>query len=233
MFQVKHIFQEHENEINLFYDFLDFVINHDGRIIIDPPTNNIVSINIDTTAILKSSFILMLYNCVESTVVNCINTIIRKIEEDSCLYADLTDSLQIASLAAYEYKLEECESRNDRGKYLKQQADFISGVSQFNIDIKSFTGSSSKGSFSGSLDAREIRKIFGRMAVDLTSLKCNEMAKIKDGRNKLAHGEQSFQEYGRGLSIQYLHQCMDHTLTYLRELINQVDTYVTNKSYKR
>lgn len=233
MIQVKHTFQEHKDEINLFYDFLDNIISHDGRLIIDPPVNTISPINVDTRSVAKSSFVLMLYNCVESTVGNCLNTVIREIESEGCKYGDLIEPIQVASLAAYDYKLMECDSKDRRGKLLKQQTDFAAGWSVIKLDVKSLVGSSSQGSFSGSLDAREIKKIFQRVGIDLSSLTCNEMKPIKDGRNKLAHGELSFQEYGGRLSIQYLKVCKDNTLSYLQGLIDNVDVFLSNKEYKR
>ena len=158
MLQVRHVFQEHKQEINLFYSFLEDIINHDGRLVIDPPTDTVKAIKVDTTSILKSSFFLMLYNCVESTVVNCLNTIIREIKNNQCKYSDLTEIMQLTSLAAYDYNVQQAESKAKRSECLKKQIDFCTGLSVFNVGIKALTGSSSQGSFSGSLDPREIKK---------------------------------------------------------------------------
>ena len=93
--------------------------------------------------------------------------------------------------------------------------------------------SSSQGNFSGSLDAKEIRKIFSLLALDLSTMRCDELVQVKNCRNKLAHGEVSFEEYGRNYSIQYLQVSKDHTLTYLNDLISNVDKYLTLKDYRR
>lgn len=61
---------------------------------------------------------------VESTVGNCLNTVIREMESECCKYGDLIEPIQVASLAAYDYKLMECDSKDRRGKLLKQQTDF-------------------------------------------------------------------------------------------------------------
>lgn len=175
----------------------------------------------------------MLYNCVESTVVNCLGAIIKALEDDGCKYADLIDIIQIASLAAYDYNLRECDSKDRRNKLLKDQADFSTGLTVVHLDIKSLVGSSSQGVFAGSLDAREIRKIFARLGLDLSALSCVEMQQIKNCRNKLAHGECSFQDYGRNLSIQYLQVCKDNTLTFLDGLIYKVKDYLNNKQYRK
>ena len=233
MISVKRIFQEHKDEIDLFYDFLNEIISHDARLIIDPPINSIENIKLETVAVAKSTFILMLYNCIESTAVNCLNTILRGIEDDGCKYADLVDKLQLASLAAYDYNVRECDSKDKRNELLKQQNDFQIGLTVCHLKIKSLMGSSSQGNFSGSLDAREIKKLFGRLGIDLSTLSCDEMKLVKDCRNKLAHGEVSFEDYGRTLTIQYLRVCKNNTLLFLEGLINRVDDYLLNKRYRR
>ena len=182
---------------------------------------------------MKSSFFLMLYNCVESTVVNCIRAILRVIESDGCKYNDLIDELQIASLAAYDYNVKKCESKDEKNKSLKQQIDFQTGLSVFHLDLRSLMSSSSQGNFSGSLDAKEIRKIFSLLALDLSTMRCDELVQVKNCRNKLAHGEVSFEDYGRNYSIKYLQVSKDHTLTYLNDLISNVDKYLTLKDYRR
>ena len=233
MLQVRQTFQRHRDEINLYFDFLDKIISHDGRLIIDPPTDTIVPITIDTTAIMKASFFMMLYNCVESTVGNCLNTLFKQIEEDACKYADLIEPIQVAALAAYEYKIIESNSKDNRAMLLKQQTDFTTGASVTKLDIRSVVRSSSQGSFSGSLDSHEIEKIFGRLGLDLSGLSCREMQTIKTGRNKLAHGEQTFQEYGSTYPVQYLRECKDKTLVYLNILIGKVDDFIKSHGYKK
>lgn len=233
MIQVENTFQEHKDEIDLYYGFLEDIIDHQARLLIDPPQNNVKTIKLENTAISKSSFILMLYNCVESTVVNCLNAIIIALENEGCKYPDLIDEIQIATLAAYDYRIRESVSKDNRNKLLKEQADYSTGLSVVHLDIKSLIGSSSQGVFAGSLDAREIRKIFALLGLDLTSLSCGEMQQIKNCRNKLAHGECSFQDYGRNLPLQYLQVCKTNTLTYLESLINKVKDYLGNKRFRR
>ena len=233
MITVRHNFLKQKEEIDLFFNFLDEIINHDARLIIDPPANTIKTIKVETIAVMKSSFFLMLYNCVESTVVNCLRAILRVIEGDGCKYNDLIDELQIASLAAYDYNVKKCESKDEKNKSLKQQIDFQTGLSVFHLDLRSLMSSSSQGNFSGSLDAKEIRKIFSLLALDLSTMRCDELVQVKNCRNKLAHGEVSFEDYGRNYSIQYLQVSKDHTLTYLNDLISNVDKYLTFKDYRR
>lgn len=233
MLQVKHTFQEHKDEINLFYDFLEELIKHDARLIIDPPVNSIRNIKVETTAIAKSSFFLMLYNCVESTVTNLLRILLKAMEDDGCKYGDLREEIQLSAIAAYEYCTRESENKQKRNEALKRQIDFSSGLSIIHIDIKSLVGSSSQGNFSGSLDAREIRSIFSMFGIDLTALCCGEMFNIKVCRNKLAHGECSFQDFGRDLTIQYIRVSKDTTLNYLNTLINIVEEFISNKQYRR
>lgn len=234
MIQVKQTLNEHKEEICLFYSFLDDILSKDGRLLIDPPENTVQNIRVETMAILKASFLMMLYNCVESTVTNCLNAIIRSIHDEGCKYEELSEHLQQVATAAYAYRVNLCETRDKRNEKEKERNDFIIGLTPVVLDIKSMVGSSSQGTFSGSLDAREIRNLLcAKLGLDLTELTCNEMVKTRDVRNKLAHGEKSFQECGRDLSIQYLNVSKTNTLEYLDTLVSTVEDYVDKKSFKK
>lgn len=233
MLQVRHVFEEHKEEINYFYSFLEDLLIHDGRLVIDPPVNTIKTIKVETIAVLKSSFFLMLYNCIESTVSNCLKAALQAVETDNCKYIDLNESLKLSSLAAYDYMVQQAETKEIRNKMLKEQNDFSSGYATLRIELKPFVGSTAQGTFSGSLDAEAIQKHFARLGLDTSTMSCTEMRSIKSCRNKLAHGDCSFEEYGRNLTIQYIEVCKDRTLTYLESLINKVDVYIQVKDYRR
>ena len=141
--------------------------------------------------------------------------------------------MQLASLSAYNYNVHQAETKEKRNIALKDQNDFSTGQTVFNVDIKALTGSSSQGTFSGSLDVREIRKLFSRIGLNLDGLKCDEMVIIRNCRNKLAHGEESFQECCRNYSIQYLEVNKNNTLDYLDQLIIKVGDYIQTKSYMK
>lgn len=233
MIQVKQTLDEHKEEISLLYSFLDDIVTKDGRLIINPPTNTLQNIKLETIAILKASFLMMLYNCVESTVTNCLNAIIRSIHDEECKYCDLSDYLQRVAIAAYAYRANLCDSKDKRNEREKERNDFMTGLTPVMLDIKSMVGSSSQGTFSGSLDAKEIRSLFAKLGLDLSDLSCNEMVRTRDVRNKLAHGEKSFQECGRDLPIQYLNVSKTNTLTYLDTLVSKVEGYIDNKSFMK
>lgn len=233
MIQVKQTLDEHKEEISLFYTFLDDIITKDGRLIINPPTNTVQNIKLETIAILKASFLMMLYNCVESTVTNCLNAIIRSIHDEGCKYGELSDHLQQVAIAAYAYRVNLCDTKDKRNEREKERNDFMIGLTPVVLDVRSMVGSSSQGTFSGSLDAREIRSLFTKLGLDLTDLTCNEMVRTRDVRNKLAHGEKSFQECGRDLSIQYLNVSKTNTLTYLDTLVSKVEDYIEGKFFKK
>lgn len=232
MIQIKQTFDEHKEEISLFYSFLDDIITKEGRLIINPPTNNVQNIKLETIAILKASFLMMLYNCVESTVVNCLNAIISSIHQEGCKYGELSDHLQRVAIAAYAYRANLCNNKDKRNEKEKERIDFLIGLTPVKLDVRSMVGSSSQGTFSGSLDAKEIRILFAKLGLNLAELTCDEMVRTRDVRNKLAHGEKSFQECGRDLSIQYLDVSKTNTLTYLDTLISKVEDYIDRKSFK-
>nr|WP_181410304.1 MAE_28990/MAE_18760 family HEPN-like nuclease [Pedobacter sp. BG5] len=82
------------------------------------------------------------------------------------------------------------------------------------------------------LDSKEIIKISEKYGIGF-DIKCDEIASVKSRRNKLAHGDISFEEQGRQDSIEYMIVLKDKTVEYLNEFILAVDYYITNSKYRR
>ena len=59
------------------------------------------------------------------------------------------------------------------------------------------------------------------------------LLKIKNGRNNLAHGDQSFEEYGRNLAIQDIVSMKVKVFSFLDELIEKVEKYLQEQLYKK
>lgn len=90
--------------------------------------------------------------------------------------------------------------------------------------------------FSGNLDAREIRNIFKNkygFKLNENELNAPVLKRIREGRNKLAHGNISFEEYGRDLSIPDLLSMKDKVFKFIDALIVKVELYLSGKIYKK
>ena len=83
---------------------------------------------------------------------------------------------------------------------------------------------------SGNLDAREIRKILQKYGLKFLN-ECPKLKLVKDYRNKLAHGEMSFEEVGRYLSFEELQVMLKETFSFMDAMINSVDEFIIKKKY--
>ena len=90
--------------------------------------------------------------------------------------------------------------------------------------------------FSGNLDAREILSVFKNkygFEFNKNELKESVLKRIREGRNDLAHGSLSFEEYGRNLTIQDIEAMKDKVFSFLDRLIEKVEIYLTKQLYKK
>ena len=86
--------------------------------------------------------------------------------------------------------------------------------------------------YSGNLDTREILNVLRRYGINFEQ-RCSELKTIKDYRNKLAHGEESFEEVGRTLSVQQLQEMENRTFEYLEKMINEITKYLDEEKFKK
>jgi len=82
--------------------------------------------------------------------------------------------------------------------------------------------------FSGNLDAREIRNISRKIGFSEVSNGRN-LNEIKNKRNRLAHGEQTFYGVGKDYSLQDLTEFKDETFTFLQEFIDNVKQFMNEQ----
>ena len=54
---------------------------------------------------------------------------------------------------------------------------------------------------------------------------------IKDKRNRLAHGEQTFYDVGKDFSVREIEKFKNETFEYLSDVINKIEEFIENKKY--
>lgn len=64
-------------------------------------------------------------------------------------------------------------------------------------------------------------------------MRCTELKTIREYRNQLAHGEQSFEEIGRNLSVMQLNEMVRRTYDYLEQMIDIIVQYLEEEKFKR
>lgn len=234
MITVRQEYAQRKRDIETYYEFMDdIMIKNADKIFNGGDINTLEHIDLDTQSIMRSSFFLMLYNCVESTVTNCLTAICNAIRNDRCCYSDLIDEVQLTIVDSYEYLIMNQDNRQNHISSIQQGIGVFCYNQPVPLSFSQYIHSSSQGTYSGSLDVREIRKLFAHFGINLDDLSCNEMVKIRDKRNQLGHGEVSFRECSNDSTIQYLKNAKDKMFSFFDEVILRVGDYITQKKYRR
>lgn len=92
--------------------------------------------------------------------------------------------------------------------------------------------------FSGNVDNKSIKElgeIYGFYPITETNIfthqQCGTLARVKQGRNQLAHGKKSFIDYGADLAVEDLDIFSLDIFTYLENLMQLINNYLANQSY--
>ncbi len=233
MEKVKQEFTVRVTEIDLYYTLLSNIITREAQLIFPNEGDIRENFNVKVSSILKSSANLQLYNLVESTISNCLVEIHGSFSTETLVYSNLSDEIQKLWVKFHYDYFKETSNEKDILHNLKVLIDtWVTNTLPITLTYKEFTKYNQGSNFSGNLDSKEIRKISEKYGIDF-DLKCAEIGVVKSRRNKLAHGEISFEEQGRGDSIEYMKVLKTETVDFLSKFIQAVDEYILNSKYRR
>jgi hypothetical protein len=171
-------------------------------------------------AILKSAYVLLLYNTIESTM----TVIFERIHEvlSSECYANLIPEIKMIWVN-YFFK------KHSEKKYQDYLDRTISGELKIPL-LKEFLVRINL--FSGNLDGRQLDKLLREYGIGkLNTVNRAKLLDIKNKRNKLAHGEEMFKESCRNMTIGELKVLYDATFESIDSIVSQVENYILNKKY--
>ena len=195
-------------------------------------TNNtkIKPINNDLEKTLKATGFLLLYNLVEATMRNAIETIFDELKTQRVSFDEVREEIKKIVI------------KNVRNETIQTENDLLLGLRNISVDIISVTfdalmkKENKRRLFSGNVDSREIKetaKIYGfssttnkektRDGIDLLNIKTN--------RNDLAHGFKSFEEVGKDATADELLEIQKRVICYLRGILENIESYLSNEKY--
>lgn len=216
-------FELRKSDIEETFQLLEFIVgieSHKNVPLFDATTGNTLSINQEMQCAFKAEFLILLYNIVESTTCDCLNSIYDAIIDDELSFADVT--LEIKQLW-----------RN----YLKNRKHPDAEQDDAILNPMKVTFEQLAISISGSLDYRKIVNVFKKHGclVDDTKgeLYGNSFLVVKSKRNHLAHGNISFSECGSGYILADLSRFKMDIITYLEDVVKVAKEFVDNKRYKK
>lgn len=209
-------------DIEETFKLLTFIVkieSHRNTPIIHTESKNELYVTQEMQCALKAEFLILLYNIVESTVCDCLNTIYDAIADENITFSELSHAMQ-------------CMWRN----YLKRTSSPDCKKTDSELSNSRVLFESIAISISGSLDFRKIIEVFSKHGCSLDESNRTKYADsfliVKNKRNSLAHGNISFSECGSFYMIRDLQKFKDDILRGLQEIVSQVREHISNRKYR-
>jgi hypothetical protein len=212
------LFNDRLAEIDLSFSVLQNI--EDSKI----RTNN----NNDFGCILKSNILLMIYNLIEACIISGLCEIYESIKNSSVAYAGLIEEIQ--SIWS-NYKIGGVYLSNSGKKAYEKCVRNIIDEVVFNRPIE-LTRHAIK--YGGNLDAEIIKKLCDKHKIRYSvSDDKGHLTTVKKKRNDLAHGNISFVNCARDISLQDLINIKDGVKQFIFEILNGMKTYYIHRCYIR
>jgi len=225
MITTKQIYETRKKEVELCYSvLLDLYLDEqpNGKTMIIDKTHTE-----RFAPILKSNILLMLYNLVEACVTSGFVEIYDSIKDNGLAYKDLIESIRNI-WSNYEIGKTRT-STSTQTTYERKVRDIIATV----ISDSSIALTKDALAISGNLDAKEIRRLLAGHSISISDKtdKFN-MLLVKNKRNDLAHGLDSFADSARDITIKQLADIKEEVLNFIGEVITCMTLYYNGQLYR-
>lgn len=214
------IFEDRKEEINFYYSIMIEIESTDGHIeTID--NNRLVKI-------MKSNLLLMLYNLVEACVVSGIMEIYEDLKNDGCSYNSVISEIQ--NIWAKNEINEIYGPTTERIAYENRVQRIIQNITSESPIILSRDALG----VSGNLNAKKIKEICDRHRIRYRLETRGELLeRVKLERNNLAHGDVSFSDCARNLSLSDLETIKNEVFLFIDGILKGMTDYYIGKQYRR
>lgn len=224
-------FNERVVEIDLFFKMLQALDKPDVQLFFpnQVPRHKYKKLDPDWLKTLKGTAFLLIYNLVESSVREGIGAIYEKARVEKCTMGTLDIKIRKVWINQHFKKMENSGSFNsfrDKGHELVELA-LTNAIASLDKELLPV---------SGNLDARKIREICNKHGMTFSKHRIahmgDKLVTIKDKRNSLAHGDESFAECGRQHTVTELVEMKKQAVSYLRGVLRSIRTYIANEKYR-
>lgn len=179
---------------------------------------------------LKSGIVLMLYNAVEAMVTDCLKKIHQTLISKELTFDNCNEDIKRLIVGYYENAKDKINNINDRIPFMLKFYDYIQEKRYFELSYEELSKINSL--YSGNLDAKLIVSVLNKYGLEFNE-RITELKTIKDKRNKLAHGEESFEEVGREITSDQLEVMKNRTFQYLKKMIDEIELFIRDEKYKK
>lgn len=196
--------------------------------------------------ILKSNSILLFYNLIEGTISSLMNEFFGTLNSDPNKYEDLQlpikkiwlkykhRSFGVSGKKDDDYIINTIESILNELVVIEQKtiSDAELGTRIIH-NYDAYNAETNSNDISGNLDARKIRQLFSLYGLPEITMGCDSMVKVKNKRNSLAHGNETFAQVGSNFTIDDLYKMKIEITNFLEHLLTETETYLNSKMYKK
>ena len=212
------LFDDRKKEIEFYFSIMLDVENNDGNIkTVD---------NARFLRILKSNFLLMLYNLVEACIVSGMMEIYESLKSNGYNYSDLIDEIRV--LWSNRRMGQLYTSAGGRAAYENAVQEIINQVitnQPILLDRQALP-------VSGNLDARMIKELCDKHRIRyVASDEGGCLFTVKTKRNNLAHGDESFGDCARDMTLNDLKHIKDEVLGFIKGILDGMKDYYENQHY--
>ncbi len=177
----------------------------------------------------KAAAYLLIYNLVESAVRSGFERLYRIVETEQCTCQDLSKSIRAVWLdqrhRAVRHETASAVNYRDAASRLVDEV----------IESRIIRLSAEELPGAGSLDAARIRDVCSRHELVLRTHRNarggETLVKVKGQRNALAHGDKSFAECGREVTLEELRKTAKETELYVRGFLRSLKRFIQRKEY--
>jgi DNA-binding protein YbaB len=215
-------FTERSKEVSKYFIFLKNLEQGTIKLSMDGKGNSskIKVIDPELLKTLKASGFLLLYNLVEATMKNVIESIFDELKSKGISYDEITPKLKKVVL---------------KNLKKKNSDEVFSSILEISVDIIT-AGFNKKDLFSGNLDGKKIRETakeygFSHLTDHAKTNGGSDLLTIRVNRNDLAHGVKSFAEIGRDKTADDLLEIKNKVIRYLKQILKNIEAYLDNKEY--
>lgn len=178
---------------------------------------------------LKATAFLLIYNVVESSIRDGIGAIYEKAVADGCT-VELLDQRIRNIWINQQYRA--IDGGGSSVSFRNKGHDLVRIV----LDRSIVELKKELVPMSGNLDARKIRELCDKHGLSFSNQRVAHMGDrlvtVKDKRNSLAHGEESFSECGRQHTVAELIEIKKQAIRFLRSVLRNIDRYIQAERYK-
>jgi hypothetical protein len=184
----------------------------------------------DFLKILKANALLMIYNLVESTMLNAIQEIYDKLKASGATYTTVRKEIQTIWFS-YKFKQVYHQPEAHFYSYMDKALEIVNSIMAHEIIVLDKNGLSYK----GNLNADEIRNVCKSHGIRFKlDPKCKGGVRLNDveeKRNQLAHGMFSFAEIGGDYTVIDLIEIKEQAYAFLTGLLDGMKQYYDDEGY--